>query len=243
MTFEKLSKYLSQRGVGSRRKCDALIESGYVKVNNIVVLQPFIKIDSKNDSVTIDKHEINQNITPIYIALYKPIRYIADLSTDKKRNIARNLIPIDAYLFPIGRLDYNSEGLMIFTNDGDIANIIMHPRYGIEKEYLVKMKGVINDSLLEKTKEGFIIDGSLHRLFSIQFIKLSISNSWYRVTLKEGKNRIIRKISTKIGHPVLKLIRTRIGPIQLRDLKPGEYRYLADYEIKELLKLLKSNKN
>ena len=237
MPFERLSKYLSQRGIGSRRKCDTLIKTGRIKVNNIVTLQPFYRIDSYKDIVTLDKYEINQNTKQIHIALYKPIRYLSDLLDNENRNVARTLIPIDSYLFPIGRLDYNSEGLMLFSNNGDIANIIMHPRYGIEKEYLVKFKGILHESILQKVKKGFMIDGSLHCFHSIKFLRLSISNSWYRVTLKEGKNRMIRKVGNKIGHPVLKLIRVRIGPIILGDLKPGEYRYLSEREKKDLLGL------
>lgn len=241
MPFERLSKFLSQRGVGSRRKCDAIIQSGRVKVNNNMILQPFFRIDIHFDSVTIDTYEINQGNKLIYIALYKPVRYLSDLLSNEKRNVARMLIPIDSYIFPIGRLDYNSEGLMLFSNDGELANLIMHPKYGIEKEYLVKFKGILNETLVNRATEGYMIDGSLHRFYSIFFHKPSRSNSWYRITLKEGKNRIIRKIGNKMGHPVLKLIRVRIGPIQVGNLKPGEYRHLNESEKKALLKIKQTN--
>jgi 23S rRNA pseudouridine2605 synthase len=234
---ERLSKFLSQNGIASRRKSDAIIKSGRVKVNNVKVLEPFYRVNTEEDVVTIDNYVINKSKSLIYIALYKPIHYLSDLSSIKTRNLARKLIPIKSYLFPIGRLDYNSEGLMLFSNDGNLANKIMHPRYGVEKEYLVKFKGVLNESIMHQITDGVNIERSIYRVSSIKFLKLSLSNSWYRVILKEGKNRMIRKIGNKIKHPVLKLVRLRIGPIKLGTLKPGEYRFLSDREKSGLLKI------
>ncbi len=125
---------------------------------------------------------------------------------------------------------------MLFTNDGDFANRIMHPRYGVEKEYLAKFKGIISDDLLYEIKKGLLIENSVYRVDSIKFINLSFSNSWYNIILKEGKNRMIRKIGSKIKHPVLKLKRIRIGPVKLGNLKPGEFRLLTDKERNTLLK-------
>lgn len=241
MPPERLSSFLSHSGIASRRKCDDIIKSGRVKVNEIVIVEPFFRVNSTNDIITIDNHTIKCSNTLLYIALYKPTRYISDLLPEGKRLVARTLIPIDSYLFPIGRLDYNSEGLMIFSNDGDLANRIMHPRYGIEKEYIVKFKGVLSDNEIDKTTNGVSIDGSLYRVTLIKCLKTTFSNSWYQIILREGKNRMIRKIGDKINHPVLKLIRVRIGPVKLGSLKPGEYRSITDREKKDLLKLSQIN--
>ncbi len=230
MPSERLSKFLSNSGIASRRKCDNIIKSGRVKVNNIIILEPFYKVLPDTDKVTIDNHIVKPLLKTIYLALYKPLNIISDLVSEKSRHNARSLISIKTYLFPVGRLDYNSEGLILFTNDGNFANKIMHPKYGIEKEYLVKFKGVITDELLLKVRKGLLIEGSEYRVKSIIFIKTSFFNSWYRIILDEGKNRMIRKIGIKIKHPVLKLKRIRIGPVRLGNLKPGEYRALTDIE-------------
>jgi 23S rRNA pseudouridine2605 synthase len=241
MPFERLSKFLSHSGIASRRKCDEIIGSGSVKVNGIVILEPYFRVNTDLDSVTIHNHLVKCNIKLLYIALNKPPKYLSDLSSGSKRSVARSLIPIDTYLFPIGRLDYNSEGLMLFSNDGDLANKIMHPRYGIEKEYMVKFKGILSQTTLHEITQGLLIEGSVYRVSLIEFIKTSFSNSWYRVVLQEGKNRMIRKIGQKIDHPVLKLLRVRIGPVTLGSLKPGEYRFLTEREKKGLLKLSQIN--
>jgi 23S rRNA pseudouridine2605 synthase len=236
MPSERLSKYLSNSGIASRRKCDDIIKSGRVKVNDTIILEPFYRVLPHKDNVTVDNRTCNTNNNPLYIALYKPVQYLSDLVSEKNRKVTRTLIPIKTYLFPIGRLDYSSEGLMLFTNDGDFANRIMHPRYGVEKEYLAKFKGIISDDLLYEIKKGLLIENSVYRVDSIKFINLSFSNSWYNIILKEGKNRMIRKIGSKIKHPVLKLKRIRIGPVKLGNLKPGEFRLLTDKERNTLLK-------
>ena len=237
MPSERLSKFLSNSGIASRRKCDNIIISGRVKVNNIIVLEPFYKVLPETDRVTIDNHIVKPLLKTIYLALYKPVNIISDLVSEKGRQNARSLISIKTYLFPVGRLDYNSEGLILFTNDGNFADKIMHPKYGVEKEYLVKFKGVMTDELLLKVRKGLLIEGSKYKVKSISFIKTSFFNSWYRIILDEGKNRMIRKIGIKIKHPVLKLKRIRIGPVRLGNLKPGEYRALTDKERNHFLQM------
>jgi 23S rRNA pseudouridine2605 synthase len=236
MPSERLSKFLSTSGVASRRKCDDIIEAGHVKVNDVVVLQPFYRISVDQDKITVDNHTINSANKLIYIALNKPNQYLSDLVSERNRKDARSLISIKTYLFPVGRLDYNSEGLMLFTNDGDFANKVMHPKYEIEKEYFVKFKGILSDDVLSEMRKGLYIEGSMYQVTAINFIRTSFSNSWYNVVLKEGKNRMIRKIGRQIKHPVLKIQRIRIGPVKLGNLNPGEYRFLTDKEINYFLK-------
>jgi 23S rRNA pseudouridine2605 synthase len=229
--FIRLSKFLSQAGVSSRRKSDDIIRSGQVKVNNIIVLEPYYQVRPEIDLVTIGNNSIFLATKRYYFALNKPKNYLSDLNFADDRNLARKLIPIDAYIFPVGRLDYDSEGLMLFTNDGELANKIMHPRYGVEKEYVVKFKGTLTRSDLESVKKGLTIDGSVSPVLSISKAGLSDDNSWYSIILQEGKNRIIRKIGDALGHPVLRLKRVRIGHIKLGGLRPGTFREVSELEI------------
>ena len=232
---ERLSKFLEHCGVASRRKAEDLIASGRVSVNNVVVRQPQFRINDDRDRVTVDNKAVEKTRVHLYIALYKPVKFLSDLNFNDEREIARSLIKLDTYLFPVGRLDYHSEGLMIFTNDGEFANRMAHPRYRVEKEYLVKLKGVLDHQELAEVRQGVLIDGEIYKVETIAYVKASLQNTWYRIIVQEGKNRMIRKIGEKLGHHVLKLKRTRIGPVFLGNLKPGEYRYLEDHEVKGFL--------
>jgi 23S rRNA pseudouridine2605 synthase len=258
--MEKLVKYIARVSLLSRRKSEDIIKNGKIKINNKVVTDPSVYVDSK-DSVSINNETVNSQTVKLYIALYKPDGYMSDLQDPLGRKLARELIDIDVKLFPVGRLDYHSEGLMIFTNDGDFANEIMHPRYGIEKEYLVKTTGMLKKEEILKMKEGMLIDGETYKIEGIQFIRnamrntarekqqkitneihykssirkkarpdLEAKNSWYSIVVNEGKNRMIRKIADAINHPVLKLKRVRIGRLELDDLQPGKYRYFEKDE-------------
>jgi 23S rRNA pseudouridine2605 synthase len=229
---ERLSKFIEHCGVASRRKAEEIIASGRVSVNNVIVREPQHRIDEDRDAVKVDNVLVRKSGVSLYIALYKPVKYLSDLNFKDDRPLARNLIKIDTYLFPVGRLDYHSEGLMIFTNDGEFANRMAHPRFEVEKEYLVKFKGPLDQNTLKQMKRGVLVDGSLYKVEGISYVKTSLQNSWYKIIVKEGKNRMIRKIGEVLGHPVLKLKRMRIGSIALGDLKPGEYRYLEDHEVK-----------
>ncbi|OPY75959.1 MAG: Ribosomal large subunit pseudouridine synthase B [Syntrophorhabdus sp. PtaU1.Bin153] len=239
MADERLAKLLSHIGIASRRRCEQIISSGRVTVNDVVVLDPGHRVSPGKDCISVDGRLLGQTLKqaakPLYIALYKPPRYLSDLLSRSERPVARSLIPINTYLFPVGRLDYHSEGLMLFTNDGDLANRVMHPRYGMEKEYLVKFKGVLSDVALRTMVEGLTIEGTRYKVARVRFVRHSLANSWYCVVLTEGRNRMIRKIGEKIGQPVLKLKRIRIGPIKLGDLMPGQYRFLSAREVKSLM--------
>jgi 23S rRNA pseudouridine2605 synthase len=229
--MERLSKYLARFSAFSRRRSEELIRDGRVKVNGIVVFEPQHKVIPGVDTVAIDGQSIDPNIKHINIALYKPVGYISDLLDVRNRKVARELIDMATKIFPVGRLDYNSEGLIIFTNDGDLANTVMHPRYGVEKEYLVKFKGVLKSDEMLRMKKGIIIEGDLYKVRSIKYIRSSIKNAWYSVIVDEGKNRMIRKIGNAVNHPVLKLKRVRIGNLRLGDLKPGKYRLFHKREL------------
>lgn len=248
--MEKLVKYVARVSVYSRRKSEELIKSGKVRINNEVVteLSAIVNADS---SVTIG-NEIKKEAAKIYIALNKPAGYMSDLMDPRRRKLARDLIKMNMKIFPVGRLDYHSEGLMIFTNDGEFANMIMHPRYGVEKEYLVKIKGSLKRDEVKQMKDGIAINGELYKIENIRFISKAVKrptnerkslggknigrkqemfNAWYSVTINEGKNRMIRKIAEAVKHPVMKLKRIRIGRLELGSLQPGKYRYFEKQEV------------
>jgi len=174
------------------------------------------------------------NYKKIYIKLYKPRNYISDLAYNDSRNLAVNLIKISQHVYPVGRLDYHSEGLILFTNDGDFAYRITHPKFGVEKEYHVKLKGHLHAEDIEKIVKGFKKNNIFYKVDRVRFLKKTENNSWYSFIVKEGKNRMIRIIGDTIGHPVLKLKRVRIGSIKLGNLKPGEYRTLTEKEINSI---------
>lgn len=235
MTGERLSKYLAHSGVASRRNSEEIIRSGMVSVNGEIITDPYHQVNGERDLVTFEGRPIRPATTQHYIALYKPPGYISDLKDPKGRRLARDLIPLKDSLFPVGRLDYNSEGLILFTNDGDFANKLMHPRYQVEKEYHVKVTGVLTTGDVARLLAGVRIQGETYRVKSITLSRRTAHNAWYRVILTEGKNRMIRKLAEAVCHPVIKLKRTRIADISLDNLKPGKYRRIDRREVKAIL--------
>jgi 23S rRNA pseudouridine2605 synthase len=208
----RLAKFVAHCGVASRRKAEGLILHGRIQVNGAVVLTPQYNIEPEKDTVTFD-----------------------DRKDRHHRKLARDLINIDHLIYPVGRLDYDSEGLMIFTNDGEFANRIMHPRNGVEKEYLVKMKGNLSQQELERVLHGIQTDDLTFRVKSIEHMKRTRMNSWYLIVVTEGRNRMIRRIGDAINHPVLKLKRTRIGGLKIGSLLPSEYRSFIPEEVEGIV--------
>lgn len=232
----RLSVFLARCGVASRRKSDEIIASGTVKVNNTVVVHPYYKINPEKDSVTIGNIKLESSTRYVYIALYKPVGYLSDLADKRNRKLARTLLKEEERLFPVGRLDYSSEGLILFTNDGAFANRVMHPRYEVEKEYLVKLKGRPSTDTLKNVLKGVLVEGEPYRFDVIEPMRAEKVNTWYRVVVHEGKNRMIRKVADAISHPVLSLKRVRIGPVRLGALEPAQYRLLTEREVLFFLK-------
>lgn len=228
--MESLVKFLARVGPFPRRHAEALVRAGKVKVNDAAAVSPSLQVGPQ-DRVSVDGQVVSAETIKVYIALNKPEGYISDLKDPRGRKLARDLIKHDLRLFPIGRLDYNSEGLIIFTNDGDLANYVMHPRYSISKEYLVKFKGLLQKESVAMMKKGIRVEGELYQADEVRLVKRSPANAWYSIVINEGKNRMIRKMGDALGHPVLKLRRVRIGKLRLGDLNPGEYRHVEKNEI------------
>jgi 23S rRNA pseudouridine2605 synthase len=230
MEEERLSKFIARKGLASRRKAEQIVRSGRVAVNGVIVKDPHQRIFPGSDAISLDNERIGAGGAPkkrYYVALYKPTGYLSDLADPRGRRLARQLIDLEAHLFPVGRLDYNSEGLMLFTNDGEFANSIMHPRYEVEKEYLVKLSGSLTKEELLRMTTGIPVEGQVYHVRSIVPFRHTPKNAWYRVTVVEGRNRMIRKMADAVHHPVLKLKRVRIDGITLGDMRPGEYRLIT----------------
>lgn len=228
--MESLVKFLARAGSFPRRQAEALIREGRIRVNGAPALSPSLQV-GPGDRVFLDGRPLSAETIKVYIALNKPDGYISDLKDVRGRKLARDLIKHDLRLFPVGRLDYHSEGLMIFTNDGELANHVMHPRYNVTKEYLVKFKGMLPGEAVTRMKKGMFIEGELYQADTVRLVKKAPANVWYSIVVNEGKNRMIRKMGAALGHPVLKLMRVRIGKLRLGDLNPGEYRHVEKNEI------------
>lgn len=232
----RLNKFLSNSGIASRRKCDELIEQGKVSVNGKVVTEMGLKINEKKDKVKVEGKDVTLPSSFVYIKLNKPKGYACTASDEKGRKTIYDLVDCEERLFSIGRLDYDTEGLIILTNDGDFANSVAHPRYQTEKEYRVTCEGEIKESELAVMRKGVVIDGE--RMPSARVEKLSYENGFTKlaVIIDEGQNRQVRRMFEAIGHQIKLLKRVRIGLVKLGGLKRGEYKDLTEEELNLLVK-------
>lgn len=219
---------MAQCGIGSRRKCEEYIREEKVRVNGRIVNTPGFKV-SRKDIVFFEEQRITPEREKIYIALHKPVRYLCS-NTDKfKRPLANEFFKkrIKQRLFHAGRLDYLSSGLIFFTNDGDFAYHITHPSYKIEKEYIVKTGKRISESMLEKYRQGIIIENKAYLFKEFQYLTPYKT----KLTLIEGKNREIRRIFRHFNIPIKGIHRIRIGIVEIKSLRPGQYRHLSHKEV------------
>ena len=231
---DRLQKLMAQAGLGSRRTCEALIAEGRVNVNGKRA-ELGQKADPAVDRIVVDGVPLKAPEAYQYIAIYKPRNVLTTVEAPDPRPTVRDLIPLPGTLYPVGRLDVDSEGLVLMTNDGDLANHLTHPRYEHEKEYKVLVAHRPDDAQLDTWRRGVVLaDG--HRTLPAQVIFLSAfgHGAWLKVILREGRKRQIREVGALIGLPVVKIIRLRIGTLHLGQLKPGEWRPLTRSEINEL---------
>ncbi len=239
----KLQKFLQDSGFGSRREIRTLINAGKFTVNNKKVDDPNFMVKPNKDIVKIGLKRIKNTIEKkVYFILNKPLGVISSLKDPEGRATLTDFIKkIRERVYPVGRLDYNSEGLILLTNDGELTNFIISPRNKIPKVYLIKIKGLLSDSLKEKLiKKGIFLDGKRIRLLSIKFVKKTkTGNSWLRVSIVEGKKHIIRKIFKFSGHPLDRLKRVEIGNFSLGNVPSGHWRELTIEEIEKFKELYK----
>ncbi len=244
--MERLQKVLAHAGVASRRKCEALILQGRVRVNGQVVTQLGTKVDPAQDTIEVDGRPIALE-EKVYILLHKPQGYLSDTLDFRGRPSALGLVSAGKRLYPAGRLDAESEGLLLLTNDGELTYRLTHPRYEHEKEYLALVEGEPTGATLWRMLGGVDHDGQTLRADAVERLgrpgpearshgweEAPSGRAWLRIILHEGKKRHIRRMCAAVGHPVRRLVRVRIGPLELGDLLVGEWRYLTEEEVREL---------
>lgn len=235
--LERLQKYMAECGVASRRKCEEIIISGKVKVNNKTVTELGYKVDSEKDVICVDDKVVRPEEKKIYIALNKPLGYLSTVKDDRGRKTILDLVDVKERIYPIGRLDYDTSGLILLTNDGDVYNRVIHPRQIIKKTYIAKIQGIPDESEAAVFRNGVDIGGYVTAPAELRIIERYDKNCKVEIKIHEGKNRQIRKMCEAINHPVINLQRIAIGKIRLANLKLGEYRYLTKEEIRYLKNL------
>jgi 23S rRNA pseudouridine2605 synthase len=233
---ERLQKILARAGYGSRRSCEELISAGRVRVFGQVA-ELGDKADAGIDQITVDGRPVKAAEELVYVALYKPRGVISTVSDPELRTAVRDLVPIEGTLYPVGRLDFDSEGLVLMTNDGDLANKLTHPRYEHEKEYHVLVATQPDGDQLAKWRRGLVLeDGFKTSPADVYVVSKNGKGAWLNVVLKEGYKRQIREMGKVTGLPVVRIVRVRIGELRLGNLKPKEWRYLSLQEIAALKK-------
>jgi 23S rRNA pseudouridine2605 synthase len=236
--MERLNKYLAHAGVGSRRHCDTLIAAGRVKVNGVPITDLGAKVDPDAHQVSVDDHPVRAE-KPVYWVVNKPVGYLSTNSDPAGRPRAVDLLPhVEQRVYTVGRLDEASEGLLLMTNDGDLAYHLMHPRFGVPKTYLVLVAGKPTPADLRKLLDGVWLSEGRVRARSVRRLKPQGNSTWLRVVLTEGKNREIRRMLAQLGHKVMKLRRVAIGPVKLDRLPKGKARRVTPAELAELRKFV-----
>ena len=229
--MERLQKILSQAGIASRRASEQLMLEGRVTVNGATVLELGTKADASRDDIRVDGRRIKIPERHLYLLLNKPRGYVTTRSDPQKRpTVIDLLVGVREYVYPVGRLDYDSEGLLILTNDGDLAARLTHPRHGVPRVYEASVLGVPDEHDMRRLAKGVTIDGQRTGPAAV----MSLGPSRLRITVREGRNRQVRKMCDAIGHPVNELRRVAIGPLRDAKLKVGKWRALTAHEVERL---------
>lgn len=233
---ERLQKILAQAGYGSRRACEDFITAGRVRVNGQIASLGQ-KADPAIDKITVDGKPIAAAETLTYIALYKPRMVLSTVERERgdERQTVRDLVDIPQHVYPVGRLDFESEGLVLMTNDGDLTNKLTHPKFGHGKEYRVLLARRPDQEQLEAWRRGVVLeDGYKTAPVEVRFESAQGKGAWVRVVMGEGRKRQIRETCRQLGLPIVRILRIRIGSLKLGNLKPRQWRYLTRQEIDEL---------
>jgi 23S rRNA pseudouridine2605 synthase len=244
---ERLQKILSTAGIASRRAAESYITDGRVSVNGATITELGSKADPETDDIRVDGRRIKTPRRRLYLLLYKPRGYIASRSDPQRRPTVIDLLAkggVREYVYPVGRLDYDSEGLLLLTSDGDLAARLTHPSHEVEREYHVKVLGVPDDHDLDRLSKGIVIDGRRTRPADVKLLSVTEGSgsphAALSIVVREGRNRQVRSMCEAIGHPVDRLKRVRIGPITDDRIRPGEFRELDTKEVAALRKAAKN---
>ncbi|MEQ1787209.1 MAG: pseudouridine synthase [Acidimicrobiales bacterium] len=225
----RIQKVLAQAGLGSRRVCEDLIDARRVRVNGEVAVQGR-RVDPEVDVIEVDGAQIGVKAGLVHYLLNKPAGVITTASDTHGRPTVIDLVPADPRVFPVGRLDADSEGLLLLTNDGDLTHRLTHPSFGVDKEYLVEVEGEPHRGTLSRLREGVELDDGRTAPAKVALLDARL----LRITIHEGRNRQVRRMCDAVGFPVVRLVRTRIGPLTDRTLKPGAWRALTQDEVRSL---------
>ena len=235
MAAERLQKILAHAGVASRRKAEALIESGHVTVNGKVVRELGSKANLDEDLIQVDGRTIRETQDKVYYVLYKPAGCVTTLSDPEDRpTIKRYLEHIPERVYPVGRLDYDVEGALIVTNDGDLAFSMMHPKFGVRRTYLAKVHGVPSPEQIERLRKGVRLEDGRARALEADLHSRTPKNTWVRVVVAEGRQHLVKRLMEAAGAPVQKLHRADYGGIGVAGMRPGELRELTRAEVQLL---------
>lgn len=239
----RLQKIMAQAGISSRRKAEELILDGKVRINNVIVRQLGTKADQQHDRIEVEGQVLPSAQKKVYVMLYKPKGHVTTLRDPEGRPTVIDLVDsVTERLYPVGRLDYDTEGLLILTNDGDCSQALQHPRHNVARTYLVKVRARPPEEILSRLQKGILVDGVKTGKSRISVHRVLGKNTWLNMTLWEGRNRQIKKMFAAVGYPVMRILRIGFGPLHLdQNLEPGGYRHLRKDEIQQLLKLTESS--
>ncbi len=233
--MERLHKVMARAGVASRRRCEELIAAGLVKVNGRVVTEPGTKVDPAVDRIRVGGEALNLSPVRQYIMMYKPRGYITTMSDEKGRRKVTDLLKDNtSRVYPVGRLDYDSEGLLLLTNDGDLTYALTHPGRQVPKTYQARVAGVPDPVKLKQMEKGLPLEDGLTAPARVQLRGEREGNALLEITIHEGRKHQVKRMCEYIGHPVMRLKRIKFGDLRIDDLKPGQYLHLTGDELKTL---------
>jgi 23S rRNA pseudouridine2605 synthase len=234
MASERLQKIIAQSGLASRRAAEAMITAGRVRVNGKVVQELGAKADARRDRIEVDGKRLAAEDL-VYLVLHKPRGVVSTMDDPEGRPTVGELVgDVAARLFPVGRLDFATSGVLLMTNDGELANALLHPRKSVPKSYVVKLQGVVSDENLDRLREGVVLEDGPTRPADVRFLRHEKGKTWIEMTLREGRNQQIRRMAEAIGHPVMRLARLRFAGIDAEAIRPGQWRVLTVDEMRKL---------
>ena len=235
----RLQKLIAGTGLASRRKAEEMIVAGRVMVNGKTVTELGTKVDPGRDHVKVDGKHLSAAQPFVYLMLNKPKNVVSTLDDPGGRTTVKDYLHgVSVRVFPVGRLDFDSEGLMLLTNNGELAQAMLHPRYHVPKTYLIKVKGVVPDEDIKQLEAGVRLDDGMTGPAQVRKVRKVEANSWLEITIREGRKHQVKRMLESVGRRVIKLLRVRMGPLMLGDLEPGEFRFLTDREANALRRLV-----